>query len=57
MSDIVNKSKVKEIIQGQGCNAGGDVFEALNQKIEELIKDGCKRCTGRGFKTLKGVDI
>ncbi|MBN2112479.1 DUF1931 domain-containing protein [Candidatus Woesearchaeota archaeon] len=52
---IVVKAKIKEI--AGDYNVAGDVAEALNKKVEQMVKDACARAEANGRKTLMAKDL
>lgn len=51
----VVKAKIREA--AKGFNVAGDVAEALNKKVEQLIKDACSRAEANGRKTVMAKDL
>ena len=52
---IIVKAKIKSVVPGY--NVAGDVAEALNAKVEELVKSAAARAEANGRKTLMAKDI
>ena len=52
---IVVKAKIKEV--AGDYNVAGDVAEALNKKVEELVKNACARAEANGRKTIMAKDL
>jgi histone H3/H4 len=52
---IIVKAKIKSIVPGY--NVAGDVAEALNTKVEELVKEAQKRAEANGRKTIMAKDL
>jgi histone H3/H4 len=52
---LIVKSKIKELV-GE-INVGGDFAEALDQKVEQLVKDAVKRAEANGRRTIMAKDI
>ena len=52
---LVVKAQVKEV--AKGYNVAGDVSEAIDKIVEEMIKKGCQRAEGNGRKTLMAKDL
>ncbi len=52
---IVVKAKIKEIA-GE-FNVSGDFADALNTKVEQMVKDACARAEANGRKTVMAKDI
>ena len=56
-SDLCVKSKVKEAIKTQDLNCAGDVFDALDSVLNQVLNQGAARARANGRKTIKGHDI
>jgi len=52
---LIVKSKIKELV-GE-VNVGGDFADALNAKVEQIIKDAIKRAEANGRRTIMAKDI
>ncbi|MAE42581.1 DUF1931 domain-containing protein [Candidatus Woesearchaeota archaeon] len=52
-SQIKNHAKIDE----KALNISNDFYEALNKKVEELIKESCKRAKANNRNTLMGRDV
>jgi len=52
---FVVKAKIREA--AKGFNVSGDLAEALNKKVEQLIKDACSRAEANGRKTVMAKDL
>ena len=52
---IIVKAKIKEITGDY--NVAGDVAEALNKKVEEIVKNACSRAEANGRKTVMAKDL
>ncbi|HIH23470.1 TPA: DUF1931 domain-containing protein [Candidatus Woesearchaeota archaeon] len=52
---IVVKAKIKELT-GE-YNVAGDFADALNAKVEALVKEAVKRAEGNGRKTVMAKDL
>ncbi len=55
MVDIIIKSKIKEAVPG--LQVAGEVAEALNKKVEELLKVASERAKANGRRTLQARDL
>jgi histone H3/H4 len=55
MADLIVKSKIKEAVKD--LNVSGDVAEALNKKVEELLKEAAERAKANGRRTLQARDL
>jgi len=52
---IIVKAKIKEI--SGDYNVAGDVAEALNAKVEGIVKKACERAEANGRKTIMSKDF
>ena len=52
---LVVRSKIKDVVKD--CNVAGDFAEALSEKVEQLIKDACRRAKDNGRKTVQPRDL
>lgn len=52
---IISKSKTKEVVNE--CNVSGEFYEALDQKVRELIGEAEKRAMANGRKTVRPQDL
>lgn len=55
MDGLIVKAKLKEACQGY--NVAGDVADALNAKVEQLLKDACARAEANNRKTVMAKDL
>ena len=54
---IVVTSKVKDTVKGEDLRMSGDVPEALDDKVRQMIKDAAKRAQENGRGTLRAYDL
>ncbi len=52
---LVVKSKIKDLT-GE-FNVAGDFADALNAKLEELVRDAMRRAEGNGRRTIMAKDL
>ena len=52
---LVVKAKIKEYVNG--LNVTGDFADALDKKVEQLVKDACARAEANGRKTVMPKDL
>lgn len=52
---IIVKAKIKEV--AGDFNVASDVAEALNSKVEQIVKDACARAEANGRKTIMPKDL
>ena len=55
MVDIIVKSKIKEAVPE--LQVAGEVAEALNRKVEALLKEASERAKANGRRTLQARDL
>jgi histone H3/H4 len=55
MADLIVKSKIKEAVPE--LQVAGEVAEALNKKVLELLKDASERAKANGRRTLQARDL
>lgn len=54
---IVLQNEVKEVVKSMGMHTGGDFLDALDKKVEELIKAACERTKANGKLTIRLTDL
>lgn len=54
MVDIIKKSAVREF--SEGSNVGMDFYQALDERVKELIERASQRAESNGRKTIKARD-
>jgi histone H3/H4 len=52
---IISKSKTKEAVTQ--CNVSGEFYDALDAKVNELIKKAEQRAIANGRKTVRPQDL
>ncbi len=52
---LIVRAKIKEYVNG--LQVSGDLAEALDKKVEQIIKEGCARAEANGRKTIMAKDI
>ncbi len=55
MTELIIKSKIKSAVPD--LNVSGDVPEALNKKVLELLDNASKRAKLNGRRTLQARDL
>lgn len=55
MVDLIIKSKIKDAVNG--LNVAAEVAEALNRKVEQVLKEATERAKANGRRTLQARDI
>ncbi len=56
---LIVKSNLKEIaaIDGKSLNIAGDFADTLNSKVEQLVRDACRRAKENGRSTVMAKDL
>lgn len=57
LETLIVGSKVKGVIKGNGCMTSGELLEALNAKVHELLNGACSRATANKRSTVRAQDI
>ena len=52
---LVVKAKIKSVVPGY--NVSGDLADALNKKVEDLVKQAASRAEANGRKTIMSKDL
>jgi histone H3/H4 len=55
MVDLIVKSKIKSAVPEM--NVAGEVVDALNKKVEQLLKEAVERAKANGRRTLQARDL
>ena len=55
MVDLIVKSKIRDAVNG--LNVAAEVADALNKKVEHLLKDAEERAKANGRRTLQARDL
>lgn len=56
-TDLVVKSKVKEVLKDLGCNTAGDALDGLNAVVTAAVKAAAARAKANGRKTVRSHDF
>ena len=56
---LIVKAKIKEYAKhgDKSLNVSGDFAEGLNTKVEELVKEACRRAKENGRNTVMPKDL
>ena len=56
---LIVKTKIKEVavIDNKSLNVSSDFADALNEKVESLIRDACRRARENGRNTVMAKDL
>jgi len=57
MADYIVRSKVADLIKGQGMMMASDSVDALDKVVEATVTKACERCKAGGRKTVKPFDF
>ena len=57
MTNLVIKSNIKAAVKDNIANVAGEVAEALNVKIQEVLDKACERAKANGRRTLHARDL
>ena len=52
---LIVKAKIKDA--AKGFNVAGDFPDMLSEKVQQLIKDACKRAESNNRKTVMAKDL
>jgi histone H3/H4 len=55
MVDLIIKSKIKDAVPE--LNVAAEVIEALNKKVESMLKEATERAKSNGRRTLQARDL
>ncbi|MFB6094762.1 MAG: DUF1931 family protein [Halanaeroarchaeum sp.] len=55
MADLIVKAAVKEALADK--NVASDFYDALDEKVEELLEDAGRRAEENGRKTVQPRDL
>lgn len=54
---VVVTSKLKEAVKGLDLRMSGDVPDAMNAKVQEILRAAAKRAKENGRSTLRPYDL
>ena len=57
MATYAVASKVKEFVKKAGMNSASDLVDALDRKIEAMLKQAVERAKANGRKTVRSHDL
>lgn len=55
MTDLIVKSTVKDALEEN--NVSADFYDALNEKVEELLEDAARRAEANDRRTVQPRDL
>ena len=56
-SNVVVGSKVKEAIKGTGYRCSGDLVDALNSRVHDMLSGAVARCAANNRGTVRPQDL
>ena len=57
MANLIIKSNIKGAVKEKIANVAGEVAEALNNKVQEVLDKACERAKANGRRTLHARDL
>jgi len=57
MANLIIKSNIREVVKDKVPNVAGEVAEALNEKVVELLNRAADRALANGRRTLHARDL
>lgn len=60
MTNLIVKAKVKDFVlqaAGENLSVASDFSDALNEKVQELVKNAIGRARANGRKTIMAKDV
>ena len=57
LETLIVGSKVKGVIKGNGCMTSGELLEALNEKVHEMLDAACGRADSNKRSTVRAHDL
>ena len=54
---VVVQSKVKEAVKGLELRMDGNLADALNERVHQILRDAAKRAKENGRSTLRPYDL
>ncbi len=57
MANLIIKSNIREAVKDKIPNVAGEVAEALNEKVKELLDKAVERAKANGRRTLHARDL
>lgn len=55
MADLIVKSAVKEALEGH--NVSSDLYDALDDKVADILEEAAARADANGRKTIQPRDL
>ena len=57
MVNLIIKSNIRAAVKEKIANVAGEVSEALNEKVQEMLDKACERAKENGRRTLHARDL
>ncbi len=57
MTNLIIKSNIRAAVKEKIANVAGEVEEALNKKVQEILDKACERAKANGRRTLHARDL
>jgi histone H3/H4 len=57
MANLIIKSNIKGAVKDKIANVAGEVADALNTKVQEILNKACERAEANGRRTLHARDL
>ncbi|MDX1658378.1 MAG: hypothetical protein R3343_06130 [Nitriliruptorales bacterium] len=57
MADLIVTSKLKEAIKGHGLRTDGNLPDAVDAKVKEMLREAADRCRENGRSTVRPHDL
>ena len=57
MANLIIKSNIRAAVKDKIANVAGEVEEALNVKVQEILDKACERAKANGRKTVQEKDL
>lgn len=57
MANLIIKSNIRDAVKEKIPNVAGEVAEALNEKVQELLEKAAERAIANGRRTLHARDL
>jgi histone H3/H4 len=57
MTNLIIKSNIRNAVKEKIPNVAGEVAEALNEKVQELLDRAAERAKANGRRTLHARDL
>lgn len=55
--NLIIKSNIRKAVKDNIANVSEEVEQALNEKVQEMLENACKRAKANGRRTLHARDL